>query len=353
MTESSNYPFSGIMVKARPMPDLMYPRFQKWYSTSTWIGSIATKYKGHAVSGGRTMQPTFFANRAWSLITPPARSAVAFDTTVAMDLTTPFYMLADTIGSGVGEDTIIGPDYYNLPIKLHQDLAAMGQLSKISTDNFRPMFMRVLAIKHQFTFINYSRFPLEIFYSVLPVGHQWNGISGTTPHNDMVTHTFKKIVVPATRDAGDKGQKATIDLSMNLKALFPEAYDLPPGPEMTSTTAALSVQSTSPWISLDPGATTVSVMRNIPPGQIADDSHSTPDFATSKPVAGLRLQWYGKLQQPRDVGTTTEDTDHTGGDFTGNNYDVHCKAAWLVDMCKVSNLDLAHTGEKAYPSQVA
>lgn len=355
MTEFGNMPFTGLMVKAKPMPDLRHPRFTKWYTTSTYLSSELAKYKGHAVSGGRNFQPTQFAQRLWNVSTPPARIETSFGTTNAMDLTTPFYMLADTAGGTAStEDTIVGPDYYNLPLKLHQDLAAMGQVSKLDTDLFRPMFMRVLAIKHKFTFTNYSRFPLEIFYSVLPVGYQWNGISGAfSPHDDMTNHTFKKIVVPAVRDSGDRSQKSTIDLAMNLKSMFPAAYMMPPGPDMTGTTQAASTLSTSPWISLAPGATTVSVMRNFPPGQLTSDAHSSPDFVSAVPVAGLRMQWYAKLQQPRDIGITTEDELFTGGDYIGNNYDVHVQAAWLVDLIKVSHLDTIHTGEKAYPNTAA
>lgn len=354
MTENSNRPFSGIMVKARPMPNFRYPHFQKWYSTTTWLGSATTAYNGHMVSGGRNFQPTLFAQRLWHVDTPPARSAAAFSTTVAMDLTTPFYMLADTAGGTAStEDTIIGPDYCNAPIAMHQDLLAWHQVAKLASDNFRPIFARVLAIKHTFTFVNNSRFPLEVWYTVLPIGHLFNAKEGAfAPHNDMTTHSYKKIVVPAIRDAGDRSKKISIDLSMSMPSMFPDEYQITPGPEMTSTTAALSVDSRSPWISMDPGATTNSIYRNIPPGQIADDSHSTPDFATTKPTAGLRLQWQAKLQEPRDVGVTTEGSS-TGGDYVGNNYDVHAKCSWLVDCIKMSNLDQIHTGEKAYPSTVA
>lgn len=350
MTENVNRPFSGLMVKPKPMPNLRYPRFQKWYNTTTWISSDDGTYKGHVVSGGRTFQDTKFANRAWHLDTPPTRSNAAFDGTVAMDLTTPFYMLAGTDGSGSAEDTIIGPDYYNMPLRLSQDLAAMNKISKLNTANFRPMFMRVLAISHKITFVNHSRFPLEIYYTVLPIGYQFNTLSGTAPHNDMTAHTFKKITIPAIRDAGDRSQKSTIDLVMSLKKMFPSEYELSPGPQMTSTDSDLSVDSASPWISVDPEATTNSMYRNIPPGQIANDSHSTPDFAVTKPTAGLRLQWYGKLQQPRDIGFTTE-ASATAGDYVGNNYDVHANCSWLVDMVKVAHLDVVHLGERAYPNQ--
>lgn len=356
MTEyANNTPFTGIMVKARKMPDLMWPRFQKWYRTTTWISEDANKYVGHQVKGGRNFQGTAWGRRPWHTNTPPTRVETEMSADVAFDLSTPFYMLADTAGAtSVTEDTIVGPDYCNLPIKLHQDLIAMNAHTATAGANERSMFMRVLAINHKFTFVNHSRFPLEIYYSVLPVGYRFENLSTQfAAHQDMVGLAFKRIVVPAILDAQDTGRKKSVDLSVNLKKLWPDAYDLPPGPEMTSTTAALSTHSRSPWISLIPGATTTCVMLNIPPGQIGDDSWASPDLATATPVCGLRCVWYGKLQTPRDVGATTEDTDFVGGDYVGNNYDVHLDASWLVDVCRTGTFHQIHTGEKAYPNNAA
>ncbi len=356
MTETNNnIPFAGLFVKPRKMPDFNYSRFQKWYTTSTWISSTTGTYKGHEVSGGRNFQPVAWARRQWHTSAPPTRLQTAMDTGIAFDLTTPYYMLADTAGGTAStEDTIVGPDYYNLPLRLNQDLIAMDAISNATVANERSMFMRTLAIKHQFTFVNYSRFPLEIYYIVLPVGHRFPTVDGGfDPHDDMSNLGYKKIVVPAVRDAADRGKKSTIDLAMNLKGLWPDAYDMPPGPEMTGTTQALSVDSRSPWVSLLPGATTSSVSLNMPPGQFQDDAWGSPDLATTKPMCGLRMQWVAKLQQPRDIGFTTEVADHAGGDFSGNNYDVHAKSSWLVDMYRTVSYHATHTGEKAYPSTAA
>lgn len=354
MTEFNNLPFSGIMVAPRPMPDFSYPHFVKWYSTSTWISSSASKYAGHVVSAGRNFQESKLAQRLWHQDTPPARIEADFDATVAFDLTTPYNMLADTAGATADvEDTIIGPDYYNLPIKLNQDLEALNAISILDATDRRPIYIRVNAIKHTFTYTNYSRFPLEVYYTVLPIGYLFNVISSAaTIHDDMKTHTFKKIVVPAVRDAADKGQKAEINLSMNLKQMFKHEYEILPGPQTTSTTAVLSVDSSSPWIHCVPGNTTSNVTRNIPPGQIANDAFGTHDLASAHLTAGLRLQWYAKLQNPRDLGVTTEGSA-TAGDFVGNNYDLHVQSAWMVEVYKGANYDRPHTGEKAYPSQVA
>ncbi len=356
MTESSNLPFTGLMVKAKAMPDLRYPRFQKWYSSSSWLSSSSAAYIGHECAAGRNFTDVGVAHRKWNLTTPPTRSAAHFSTTHGLDLTTPWYMLADTTGATAStRDTIVGPDYCNVPIRMYQDLDALAQHSDLETSLNFNMFARTLAINHQFTFINNSRFPLEVYYTVLPIGHLFNPLAGQfTPHEDLSSSsTFKKITIPAIRDAGDKGSKRTIDLSMNLKKMWPLEYEIPPGPRLTNTTEAGStIDCDSPWLSLDPGATTNNVFRNFPPGQMADDRYSTPDLQDSGPVCGLRMQWFAKLQQPRNLAETTEGSVATG-DYAGNNYDVHWKAAWLMDMIKVGDLHKPHAGEKAYPSQVA
>lgn len=354
MTENSNMPMSGIYVAAKPMPDLRWPRHKKWYTTSTWVSRATGTYLGHVAKGGRNFAATTFAQRLWHQNTPPTRVASVMAATVAWDLTTPFYMLADDLGDAAStEDTIVGPDYYNPPNDLYQDVNALSQTGRLDIASYRHMFMRVLAVNHQFTFTNNSRFPLEIYYTFLPSGYQFNTMPDQySPHQDMDTHALKKIVVPAIRDAADRGQKKTLDIKVSIEDLFPAEYQIPPGSRMSNTTAGGSTSDgNSPWISVLADGSSSSFYRNIPPGQISDDSHSTPDFSKSGPVCGLRMHWYAKLQQPRDVGLTTEDTDHSGGDYQGNNYDVHARCSWLVETIRIGRLHLPHGGEKAYPDQ--
>lgn len=355
MTETTQTPFSGLMVKARKMPDLMYPRYEKWYNTSTYISSAQGTYFGHSAAAGRNFVTTLFVERNWNNATPPARSERVMDSTLAIDITTPAYMLADTTGgTSVTEDTLVGLDYCNVPIRMFKDIAALEQHTDTNIAGSSTMFGRVLAIKHKFTFVNHSRFPLEVYWAMLPVGHTWPTPTGSfEPHVDIMAQTYSKIVVPAIRDANDRSQKRTIDIDVNLKRLWPNEYNLRPGVNMSGTSAAASAnESNSPWFGLH-FSTTSATIRNFPPGQLSDDSKSTPDFNSSGPTCGLRLQWFAKLQNPRDLGATTEDADHAGGDYTGNNYDVHANMGWLVDMMRVGNQPLIHAGEKAYPSTAA
>ncbi len=337
------------------MPDLMYPRFQKWYNTSTYISSMTDSYNGHMCRAGRNFTSTIIAERLWHTNTPPARSANVHANNTAIDLTTPAYMLADTAGgTAVTEDTVIGLDYCNLPIRLHKDLAALEVHSDGNQANNVNYFMRTLAIQHKFTFVNYSRFPLEVYWAILPAGHLFPVPTGSfEPHVDIMAQTFKKVVVPAVRDANDRSQKSTIEVAVNLKKLWPHEYDIAPGQNMSSTTQAASANhANSPWLSLAPAATTVAVIRNFPPGQTNTDAHSTPDFVSDGPTCGLRMQWFAKLQNPRDLGSTTEGNS-TEGDFVGNNYDVHASMSWLMDIMRVGQFPQIHTGEKAYPSTTA
>lgn len=355
MTETTTTPFAGFMVKARPMPDLMYPRWQKWYNTSTYISNQVTTYKGHDVTAGRNFLTTVIAERIWHNATPPARTATAFGRVDAVDITTPAYMLAGTSGGTAStEDTLVGLDYCNVPIRMFKDVQALDVHSDTNGANAGNLFTRVLALKHRFTFSNFARFPLEVYWSLLPVGHVFPTPTGIfEPHVDIMAQTYNKIVVPAVRDANDRSQKRTIDIDINLKKLWPMEYAMRPGVNMTGTTAAAStVDGNSPWMATH-FSTTSATLRNFPPGQLADDSKSTPDFGTSGPTCGLRLQWFAKLQNPRDLGFTTEDADHAGGDFTGNNYDVHASMGWLVDFMRQGVEPLIHAGEKAYPSTAA
>ncbi len=356
--ELQNGPFSGIMVPAKKVPDLRYPHYLGWYRTIVPLSSDETIYTGHAVTAGRNITDVPFASRPWHSTTPPARNASVFGTNVAMDITTPFYMLASTLGSVAGvEDTVVGPDYYNLPLRLNQDLEAMNALALVDESGQEPMYIRTVALKHKFHFTNFSRFPLEIYYTVLPIGYAFDPLSSPAGTNtimdDMSGHqNYKKIVVPAVRDAADRGKKKTIDLAISLKSMFPDAYDMVPGPELTGTTSASSTHSRSPWIAVRPGATTESVMTNIPPGQIANSNWTSPVVANALPHAGLRMQWYARLQNPRDLGITG-DAAGTGGDYVGNNYDVVADCSWKVEIIRLTSFNRAHTGEKAYPSQVA
>lgn len=348
-------PFSGLMVKAKPMPNLQYPRFTKWYNTSTYISSATATYLGHIAKAGRNFSPTTVAERHWHASTPPARVAAPHTTTSAVDLTTPAYMLGGTDGNTAStEDTLVGLDYYNPPIKLFHDIDSLDTQSDLAAGTNVSAFMRVLAIKHTFTFINHSRFPLEIYWAMLPVGYLWPVPTGTfDPHVDIMAQNYKKITVPAIRDANDRSQKSSIDIDVNLKQLWPHEYDMAPGVNMSGTDAAASAANgNSPWLNIH-HSTAVSTFRNIPPGQIADSSKSAPTFGTNGPTCGLRLQWWAKLQQPRDLGSTTEDADHAGGDYTGNSYDVHAKMAWLIDYMRVGHEPRIHLGEKAYPNSVA
>lgn len=338
------------------MPDLMYPRYEKWYNTTTYISSSLSTYLGHAAAAGRNFTTPSVAQRLWHVNTPPARILTPFSAVDAVDITTPAYMLAglQVTDPETFEDTLVGLDYANPPLKMQKDIASLDQAFDTLIANGATLFGRVLAIKHKFTFSNFSRFPLEVYWAILPVGHIWTTPTGLfQPHVDIMSQNYSKIVVPAVRDANDRSQKRTIDIAVNLKKLWPNEYNMRPGVNMSGTTAGgSSGNSNSPWFGLH-NSTTSAIIRNFPPGQVADDSKSTPDLNVAGATCGLRLQWFAKLQNPRDLGFTTEDADHSGGDFTGNNYDVHANMSWLVDMMRVGLHPLIHQGEKAYPSTAA
>ncbi len=346
-----------MLVPAKKLPDLNYPHYKKWYNTKSWLSSDASIYQGFATRAGQHMSPCEPIIRGWGSSTTPTRASVDYSSSsiTAIDLTTPCYMLAGTSVSDLVGDALVGLDYYNPPLLMAQDIIALGA-SRETYDATTPLgalFGRVLAINHTFTFVNYSRFPLEIFYAVLPYQAPYVNIESLTqPHEDLQNSQYRKIVVRGVRDAGDRGAKRDVKITANLQQIFPDAYDMPPAMHGGNVVAEAGE---GPWFSCRDGTGgTVSMFGTVPPGQslLAVNPHTVSEAPAVYPPA-LSCRIYTKLQMPYNLGTTVWETAPDGGDMTINSYTVHTDMSWLVEYINTSSKNNVHPGEEAYPNQTA
>ncbi len=349
MTQVNNKASSGMLVPAKWMPDLEYPHWKQWYNTKVWMSNATAVYSPFVVEGGRHIHGANPAQRLWHPTTTPGRTLVDYTTDVAgIDLTTPAYLLAGTTTTDATGDAEVGLDYFNPPLQMAKDVFALAQQQSTGeATTRRTTWGRVVAINHTFTIVNYSRFPLEIFYAVLPIGAQFEHLEATTvPHADLVGTQYRKFVVGGVRDAGDRGSRRSFPVAANLKSIFPFQYES--GPGIHSGTGN---EGESAWFGLN-NATTSSIITTMPPGQSTSTTQFDESAGTVRQLPALVCRIYGKLQTPINVGTTIVGTG-TLGDTDTNSYTIHADMSWLVEMINVSRLSIAHPGEEAYPDQTA
>lgn len=351
MTQVNTLAASGMLVPAKPLPDLQYPHWKKWYNTKSWLSNLGTQYTPFQVEAGQHIHAANSFQRNWHVDTPPTRGVLNYTVTEeGMDLTTPCYMLAGTETSNTLGDTLIGLDYFNPPLQMAKDIFSLADQRLMAVSTNQSMWCRVLAINHTFTVVNYSRFPLEMYYAVLPIGTQYEDLEVTTvPHRDLGNSQYRKIVIRGVRDAGDRGAKKDIKISANLQQIFPHQYDMPPGIHGGDTLAEFGG---SPWFGVLP-TQTASIMTSVPPGQTVRGDQFETASAKQEQVPALTCRFYGKLQFPMNIGTTTFTAAPTGGDTDSNSYTIHSDMSWLVEYMNVNSIATVHPGEKAYPDQVA
>ena len=353
MTQVNTLSSSGMLVPARPLPDFNYPHWKKWYNTKSWLSNLVGQYTPFQVEAGMHIHAANSMERLWHETTPPTRNVLNYTVgTGGLDLTTPCYMLAGTEATdNTLGDTLIGLDYANVPLAMAHDVSALAASKLIVSGTTHSLWARVLAINHTFTVVNYSRFPLEMYYAVLPHGTVFKDIEAkTVPHADLGNSQYRKIVIRGVRDAGDRGSRKDIKIAANLQQLFPHAYDMPPGMHSGDATDELGP---SAWFALQNTHATAATIATSPPGQLIDTLRFSNTAATDLQVPALKCRFYGKLQFPMNIGTTGFTAAPTGGDTDNNSYTIHSDMSWLVEYVNMNQLENIHPGEKAYPDQVA
>ena len=347
MSEASTVAANGMLVPAKYLPNLRYPHWKKWYNTKTWLSNSSDHYNPFETGAGRHIFAANSAKRDWHEGTVPARSVINYTVKEqGIDLTTPAYMLAGSDVSNTTGDTLVGLDYFNPPIEMAHDVFSLGQNKNAGVLAGMNLLGRVQAINHTFTIVNYSRFPLEVYYAVLPFGSPFTDIeAASAPHADLEGRQYRKIVVAGVRDAGDKGARRDIKISANLASIFPNVYDI--GPMAHGST---SVSGVGGWFGLLDTVTS-SIMVTEPPGQSDVTTAYDRSSAHDQNIPALMCRFYAKLQMPMNIGITSAQTDATGGDLTINSWTLHADMNWLVEMVNVAGQGEIHPGEQAYPDQ--
>jgi len=205
--EGNNQPILSLVTKPRWMPDLKYPRWKKWYSTSTWLSPVTTTLNAHTLPSGMHIGTIQCAVRDYAnSATAPTRRLSSSSVDTGIDITTPAYMLAGTEPSDVFGDTVVGLDHYNPPLEMAHDIASMFQMYGGGETTTQPFISaRVLAINHKITFINYNIHPVKIWYAILPVGWEFESLnSTTTPSADPKNSQYRSIVIPAVMGSDDR-----------------------------------------------------------------------------------------------------------------------------------------------------
>ncbi len=252
MSAIDNNVFLGQMVPAKWVPNLFYPHFKQWYKTQTYMSGAVTHLEPYISLSGTHRSSMIPARRDWHGTTAPARTSVYATNEIGIDITTPAYMLAGTTTTDATQgDTVVGLDYGNVPLQMHKDINALSQVRQTIFDSTleKVLYARVNAIKHTFTFQNYGRQPVEIYYTILPTGYPFVDISqSTAPGLDQEQSQYRRITILGVLDSGDKAQRRSVNVGINLAKIFPQSYDL--GPQQHNDNITTGNYSSSPWMAL-------------------------------------------------------------------------------------------------------
>ncbi len=327
--------------------DNTYPRRKGWHNTKTyWSPNVTGVTSTFPIPSSRHIASIIPCRRQWNTGGINARTTSYASDYDGIDLTTPCYMLA---GTDTTSDNLVGLDYNNLPITLDKKVREMALLWNPEPDtDLHPNSLRVLAINHELTLMNYSRFPMEIYYELLPMGYQFDVFTTTSaPMPDLTYSALNKVVIPGVRDAGDKANTRTIKIAGNLRDMFPFSYDMNPG--FHSSSGATGTQG-SPWIIFNPETVTPELKTRPPGQQIGDPADDISVGQVQYP--GLQMRMYGRIQGNFDMGSTAEGAG-SGGTVVVNSLEIHANMNWLVETMVNARHPVAHPGGRAYPNQTA
>ncbi len=322
----------------KPYPNLTYPSHKGWFSTKANMSPSAASAAFHVCTSGANLTLLDLAQRGWNLTTTPARATVN-----DYDITTPAYKLA---GTTTTTDSVIGLDYMNPPIRFAEYLGGIAGVW--DAGNANNAWARVLAINHKFEVRNFSRFPLELYYAVIPWGYSFQSLATTTPMDDLETTAYKKVVIGGVRDAGDRSKVGHIHLSLNMEKLFPDQYDKMP---YEHSGDVITEESGSPWMKVE-HATATSMYATCPPQQLTNVGSPETAALNLSPAPGLKMRVYARLQSEVDIGESAAGTN-TGGDTDTNGFTIEGTFGWLMHHVIMTKVSSGHAGLEAYPNQTA
>ena len=101
MGDGTQHTILPMVSRARWLPKLDYPRWKKWYTTTTYHSEAANGLVPYTFPSGVNREILAFARRQYAdATTPPARTVGTI-----VDLTTPAYMLASNTAAN---DSLVG-----------------------------------------------------------------------------------------------------------------------------------------------------------------------------------------------------------------------------------------------------
>lgn len=334
--------------KARTYPVVRYPRFQKWYSNSTWFSPQNTRNILHVASAGENWSLVYFSRRRWSVGNTSVRE-VSTDFHPAW----PYEKLA---GSDTTSDSIVGCDYMHLPTELFADLQAWEIANHSDTYTsggaYENGVLRSLAFSHTFTVGNNSKHTLIIGYRIRP-DYQIPGTTiSTSSINDLRGLGFKFVYVPGVMDTGDATSRTSFTIKQNIAHDLQEYYS-----PNTKIRADNATGDTTPWVPFSAAnATATKNVCTAEPPYLEDPNAALSTISVFNPFC-TSIEFIAKYLCPVNIGATTNGSGDTGGELTGTGFTMHCSSKWLMEWLDTRG---PHTGEYsvttgprtlAFPSQ--
>lgn len=338
-----------------------YPRFEAWCSNDTWLCNSTAFLTPYSVPSGQHAATLSFAQRAYGTGAAPARS-----TTNKLFLGWPYEKLAGTTLTDATGDTLIGPDFYHLPYRLHAAIAEWASVHtrRLTDEGLMEGYIRCLAYKHTFTFYNYNRHTMRLYYRV---NENWGGTSNLfesimTSGAPVELHRYNvaHVDIPGVLDSGDQPKRMQLVLKRNMAGMYPEIYKV--DPDDGHTVVSPQTQSWVPMSPLTHQNTSITNQIVLTPLQlktVEPDDTLTTGFEDPASKLAHNVQFAARLLTGLNVGVT-DATVGTGGSVATNGLMVHMTSAWKMEWMAARGAvgigqDLYNRNQraKAYPDQAA
>lgn len=331
---------------ARRFPNIIYPRFEGWYTNWTWLSPATGKNQLFQAQGGENWTPLTWGYRAQSTTNASARSLSG--------LFYPAWPYERLTGSDGDNDSIVGIDHMHMPLDLYQDLDVWSRANWKSTqlDSSTMIGMiRTLAWKHTFTIGNNSKHTLIIAYRAVPDYGINSDTFVSTQINDMRRQGFTYVTIPGVMDSGDKTIRRSFTITQNMAKDLSEFYVNNYDTRDLNT----STDSITPWQSFRmPGTDVVNPITGGNP-YLATPTYGEAGVGSYDSPFSVPIQIFAKYLVPVNVGTST--TGGSGGELTGTGFSIHVSSAWKMDwLQRTEGVPLVYPVDagpriKAFPSQ--
>lgn len=339
---------------ARTWPNVLYPRFEKWYTNSTWLSPDTTRNILFSARAGENWTQVEYTRRHHAVDNSTSRTVVGSFY--------PAWPYEKLLGTDAANDSIVGVDHMHLPLELYRDLHiwALANFDSTELDSATAIAaIRCLAWKHTFTFGNNSKHTMIVAYRAVPdhgIGATAASLDPTLPQ-DIRAMGFQFLYVPGVEDSGDRTRRRSFTLTQNMAKDFPDFYAS--NSTYNDTWYGVNEALFTPWVPVRlPGTAIANPLARVPPTLFTPSTgpagSDVKDYVMSTPV-----EMYVKYLCPVNVGVTSNGSGSTSGELDGNGFSVHVSSAWKMEWVARTS---GHDGDypvtsgaraKAYPSQAA